>query len=146
MHAIKTLAAAVAASLTLGACAAGNTSPAAMSLVDGPSAGRAMRTSNGSERAEPTTLRVTNYNWQDVIVYASRGSSRMRLGTVTSMNTSTFRVPQMMMASPEQFRLVVRPIGSTEGWQSPEMMLHNGDQLQASVQNSLGLSSVMVMR
>jgi hypothetical protein len=144
MHALKTLAAAVAASLTLGACASGGSAGlGSMSLVDGPQAGRQ---SVSQQQAAPAMVRVTNYNWQDVVVYAVAGAQRVRLGQVTSMNSANFRVPTHMILGPEPMRLVVDPIGSSEGWQTEAIPVHNGDQVQFNVQNSLPLSSVMVGR
>ena len=145
MHALKTLAAAVATSLTLGACAStGTPSLGAMSLADGPHAGSS-QTARGAA-ATATTVKVSNYNWQDVVVYAVAGAQRVRLGQVTSMNTANFRLPTHMVTSPERVRLVVDPIGSTEGWQTEDLIVHGGDQVQFNVQNSLPLSSVLVSR
>jgi hypothetical protein len=142
MHALKTLVAAVAASLTLGACAAGGNATGAARLPDGPSPGRA-----ATAAAEPATLKVSNYNWMDVVVYAVQGGSRVRLGQVTTMNTVSFRIPTRMVNNGvETVRLMVDPVGSTEGWQSEGISIHAGQQVQFNVQNSLAFSSVFVGR
>src|SRR4051812_21546531 len=83
MNALKTLVTAVAASLTLGACAAGGTATGAARLPDGPSPGRAA----AAPADEPATVKVSNYNWMDVVVYAVQGGTRVRLGQVTTMST-----------------------------------------------------------
>lgn len=138
------LAAAVAASLTLGACATGNSGMGASPLPDGPSAGRSEA---ATQAVEPVTLKVSNYNWMDVVVYAVQGSSRVRLGQVTSMNTASFRLPTRMVSNSTQtVRLMVDPIGSTEGWQTEGINVHAGQQVQFNVQNALSLSSLMVGR
>jgi hypothetical protein len=146
MHALKTLAAAMVTSLTLGACASagGPTSLASMSLADGPHAGRSQ--ASESAASQGAMVKVSNYNWQDVVVYAVAGAQRVRLGQVTSMNTVNFRLPTHMVVGPERMRLVVDPIGSTEGWQTEDLVVHGGDQVQFNVQNSLPLSSVLVSR
>ena len=142
MHALKTLAAAVAASLTLGACAAGSTATGGMRLPDGPSAGPA-----ASAAAAPAMLKVSNYNWMDVVVYAVQGGSRVRLGQVTTMSTANFRIPPRMLNNGVQtVRLMVDPVGSTQGWQSDGISVHAGQQVQFNVQNSLAFSSVFVGR
>jgi hypothetical protein len=141
MNALKTLAAAVAASLTLGACAAGGNGAGAARLPDGPSPGHA------ANAVEPATLKVSNYNWMDVVVYAVQGGTRVRLGQVTTMSTANFRIPSRMVSNGvETVRLMVDPVGSTEGWQSDGISIHAGQQVQFNVQNSLAFSSVFVGR
>jgi hypothetical protein len=142
MNALKTLAAAVAASLTLGACASGSTATGAARLPDGPSAGR-----SAAAPVQPTTLKVSNYNWMDVVVYAVQGNSRVRLGQVTSMSSANFRIPARMVANAvERVRLMVDPIGSIEGWQTDAISVHPGERVEFNVQNSLAFSSVLVAR
>ncbi|HEV7589479.1 MAG TPA: hypothetical protein VGO40_15300 [Longimicrobium sp.] len=142
MNALKTLAAAVAVSLTLDACAAGGTATGAARLPDGPSPGR---TTADAAAVQPAMLKVSNYNWMDVVVYAVQGGIRVRLGQVTSMSSASFRLPTRMVGNTVQsVRLMVDPIGSTEGWQTDGLSIHAGQQVQFNVQNSLSFSSVMV--
>ena len=142
MNALKTLAAAVAASLTLGACASGGTATGTARLPDGPSAGR-----NASAAVQPAMLKVSNYNWMDVVVYAVQGNSRVRLGQVTSMSSASFRLPARMVENATQnVRLMVDPIGSTEGWQTDGISVRPGERVEFNVQNSLAFSSVLVAR
>ena len=141
MNALKTLAAAVAASLTLGACAAGGT---AAHLPDGPAPGPA---GSAASAVRPAILKVSNYNWMDVVVYAVQGNSRVRLGQVTSMNSASFRLPARMVANNTQnVRLMVDPVGSIEGWQTEGISIHAGQQVEFNVQNALSVSSVMIGR
>jgi hypothetical protein len=49
-----------------------------------------------------------------------------------------------MVTNVENVRLMVDPIGSTQGWQSEGINVHAGQALQFNVQNSLPLSSVMI--
>jgi len=141
MNALKTLAAAVAASLTLGACAAGSNGLGAARLPDGPHAGR----SAAAQAPAPAVVKVRNYNWMDVVVYAVQGGTRVRLGQVTSMGTASFRLPARMVTNNTQsMRLLVDPIGSTEGWQTEAISIHAGQQVQFNVQNALSFSSVLV--
>ena len=139
MNALKTLAAAVAASLTLGACASGGT---AAHLPDGPAPGPA---GPAASAVQPAMLKVSNYNWMDVVVYAVQGGTRVRLGQVTTMSSATFRIPARMTSNNVQtVRLMVDPVGSTEGWQSEGISVRAGQQVQFNVQNSLSFSSVFV--
>lgn len=140
MHALKTLAA-VAASLTITSCASGGTTGTAR-LPDGPNAGRHLGPS-----VEPAVVRVTNYNWMDVVVYAVQGNRRVRLGQVTTMGTTSFRLPSAMTSNATQsVRLMVDPVGSTQGWQTEGISVQAGQQVQFNVQNALQLSSVLVNR
>jgi hypothetical protein len=141
MNALKTLAAAVAASLALGACASGGTATGTARLPDGPTAGRT------TSAVQPAMLKVSNYNWMDVVVYAAQGNSRVRLGQVTSMSSASFRLPARMVENAAQnVRLMVDPVGSTEGWQTDGISIQAGQQVQFNVQNSLSFSSVLVGR
>ncbi len=143
MNALKTLAAAVAASLALGACATGSNGLGAARLPDGPHAGR----SAAAPAPEPAVVKVSNYNWMDVVVYAAQGNSRVRLGQVTSMSSASFRLPPRMVSNNVQtVRLMVDPVGSTEGWQTEGITIQAGQQVQFNVQNSLSFSSVLVGR
>ncbi|HEX8905885.1 MAG TPA: hypothetical protein VF771_13635 [Longimicrobiaceae bacterium] len=140
MHALKTMAAAVAASLSLGACASavGGTPPV-MYLADNPST----VTVQGST-APSAVVHVENYNWMDVVVYAVQGTTRMRLGQVTSMGSTNFRLPERFLSGTDNVRLMVDPIGSTEGWMTDGILVHNGQRVSFSVQNALQFSSITV--
>ncbi|HSU13823.1 hypothetical protein [Longimicrobium sp.] len=151
MHATKTLVAAVAATLSLGACATagGGNVPSAMYLADGPSATTSAHASSVSASARsqaPTaTLHVENYNWMDVVVYAVQGTSRMRLGQVTSMSSADFRIPSRFLAgAADNLRLLVDPIGSTEGYMTDGIVVRGGERVSFNVQNALQFSSLMV--
>jgi heme/copper-type cytochrome/quinol oxidase subunit 2 len=142
MHALKTLAA-VAACLTITACASGGTTGSMARLPDGPGAGRQL----GAPSVEPAVVRVSNYNWMDVVVYAVQGNRRVRLGQVTTMGTTSFRLPSAMTTNTTQtVRLMVDPVGSTQGWQTEGISVQAGQQVQFNVQNALQLSSVLVSR
>ena len=135
MKAIRTLAAAVAAVLTLGACASsGGGAGAVPARIDGP---------RGVEASAPT-IKVDNRNWADVVVYAMRGGSRVRLGMVTSMSTQTFRVPRSLLTGSDNLRLLVDPIGSSQGYVSEAILVRPGQQIAFNVQNHLSMSSVAV--
>jgi hypothetical protein len=151
MHATKTLVAAVAATLSLGACAtagSGGTASSAMYRVDGPSAraNEVVAASTSRASSQPTAmLHVENYNWLDVVVYAVQGSSRMRLGQVTSMSSSDFRIPNRFLSgAADNLRLMVDPIGSTEGYMTDGIVVRDGQRVSFNVQNALQFSSLMV--
>lgn len=140
MHALKTVVAAVAASLSLGACASagGSDTPMVMNLADGP------QVVTHRSAAPSATVHVENYNWMDVVVYAVHGGTRMRLGQVTSMSSANFRLPSRFLSGSENVRLLVDPIGSTEGYMTDGIVLHDGQSVSFNVQNSLQFSSISV--
>lgn len=147
MHALKTLVAAVAASLSLGACATAGTpgAPPVMFLSDQTGSAAAQLAARTSQQPS-ALLHVENYNWMDVVVYAVQGNSRVRLGEVTSMTSANFRLPSRFLAGSENVRLMVDPIGSTEGYITDGIVLHDGDHVAFNVQNALQFSSLMVGR
>lgn len=130
MRPLMNFVAAAAVSLTLGACA---------------STGGAARPADAATRAPSASVKVENYNWSDVVVYAVQNNTRQRLGTVTSMSTVVFRVPERFMASTSALRLMVDPIGSVEGWETEGIMVQPGQMVSFSIQNRLPLSSVAVL-
>ena len=142
MRTLKTLVAAVAASLTLGACASASAgTPPIMSLVDGPAPAAIHRAS-----APSALLHVENYNWMDVVVYAVQGDTRMRLGQVISMTGQDFRLPGRFLSDGDNVRLMVDPIGSTEGYMTDGIVVRDGERVSFSVQNALQFSSLTVNR
>ncbi len=149
MHALKTLLAVTAASLTMNACASAGTSIATQPrapLANGTqlvSADNRVATATGAISA-PATVRVANYNWLDVNVYAVQGGTRVRLGSVTSMSNGTFQLPARFLQQSSPVRLLVDPIGSTEGHMTEGIMVQSGQQISFSVQNALQFSSISV--
>jgi hypothetical protein len=149
MHALTTLVAATAVSLSLGACASSGGGMASMNLGRGPvgSGTQLVSADNAVSRSPadaPATVRVANYNWMDVNVYAVQGTMRQRLGTVTSMSSAVFRLPQRFLVSSENMRLMVDPIGSNEGYMTDGILVRGGQQISFNVQNALQFSSISV--
>ena len=149
MHALKTLAAAAAMTLALTACASGGGMAIDQRLASGPMANgtRLMSASNQAGThalSAPATVKVANYNWMDVNVYAVQGGTRVRLGTVTTMGSNTFQLPARFLSQSNSVRLMVDPIGSTEGYMTDGILVHGGQQISFNVQNSLQFSSFSV--
>jgi hypothetical protein len=149
MHALKTLVAATTLSLALTACATGGGTAFDQQLASGPMANgtRLVSASNQagtSSLSSPATVKVANYNWMDVNVYAVQGGTRLRLGTVTTMGSSTFQLPARFLSQSNSVRLMVDPIGSTEGYMTDGILVHGGQQISFNVQNALQFSSFSV--
>ena len=151
MHALKTLVAVTAVSLTMNACASAGSSvatqPSRAPLANGTqlvSADNRVASATGAVTS-PTTVKVANYNWLDVNVYAVQGGTRVRLGSVTSMSSGTFQLPARFLQQSAPVRLLVDPIGSTEGYMTNGIMVQGGQQISFSVQNALQFSSISVV-
>jgi hypothetical protein len=96
------------------------------------------------EPEAPPRVRVTNNNWSNMTVYAVRGTSRIRLGMVTSMATQVFRLPDAVAAGAGGVRLLADPIGGTEQFLTPAVQVSRGDEVKLEIHNQLQISSVSV--
>lgn len=137
MKTLQAVAAVLAVAGVLGACA-----PAARTHAGGDLG--FLEGGQATERKGPTTVSVTNNNWANVNVYLLRGGTRYRLGMVTSMSTSVFRVPGTAVLSQGDVRLMVDPIGSSQGYVTPSLVVSPGDNVEFTIQNHLPVSSVSV--
>jgi hypothetical protein len=93
---------------------------------------------------EAAVVEVTNHNWADVTVYAVHLGTRTRLGTVVSMTTRTFRLPDRARLTDGALRLMASPIGSNRTHLTDLILVDAGDRIEWNLENSLVLSSYMV--
>jgi len=91
----------------------------------------------------PPTVRVTNNNWSNMNVFAVRGTTRYRLGMVTSMATQVFRLPAAL-AGAGGVRLLADPIGGSEQFLTPAVYVRSGEEVKLELQNQLQISSISV--
>ena len=145
MRVRMTLVAAVAASLTLGACASAGGNGAGLSSPLSSTKTVSTRSAGSSTglMAE-STIRVQNQNWSDVVVYAVRSGRKHRLGMVTSMSSARFRLPRGLALGAGDLRLVADPIGSNRSFTSEPIHLGTGQEVALSLQNHLPMSTVSV--
>jgi hypothetical protein len=99
---------------------------------------------DGYRDAGRAEIIVQNSNWLDMNVYAVRGGSRMRLGTVTSMGRERFRLPRYMVEGIGGLQLVADPIGSRDVYSSQPIMISPGQRIEWKLENNLALSSFAV--
>jgi hypothetical protein len=140
MMTMRNLTIAVAIGMLLSACAsgAGDTRSAASPRA------MANASATSSREARAATVVVENRNWSDMTVYAVHGGMRYRLGTVTSMSTARFRLPERALVSTQGVQLVADPIGSSSGYVSQGVQVYPGQQVAFTIQNHLAISSVAV--
>jgi hypothetical protein len=74
---------------------------AALSLAPAAACVRGSKT--GPEQA-PTYLRVENQATSDATIYVWQNSTRLRLGNVSSLSTSTLRIPSSQIFGPTPLR------------------------------------------
>lgn len=99
--------------------------------------------STGASPLQPTLVTVRNDNWLDAVVYAVRGASRVRLGTVSGLSTTTLKAPTSY-APDGTFQLLVDPIGSTTVFMTDGFVVSPGQRVELSIAPSLRMSSVAV--
>ena len=87
-----------------------------------------------------STVTVTNHNWLDVKVYVVRGSSKFRLGTVTSLTTARLRLPGAIASGGSDFRLRVELIGSSESYTTEILLFDRGDHVDWVINSHLSMS------
>lgn len=127
MNAIITAVAALATAATLGACAP------------------AMEQAELGAREGQTILVVENNNWSDMVIYVTRGASRTRIGSVTSMRTATFRITDSMAGGGYgEVRIIADPIGTDRLYTSPVVNIVPGSQVQLRLHNNIQVSSFSV--
>lgn len=97
-----------------------------------------------SSRESQATLLVKNNNWQEVVIYMLRGSSRARLGSVPSMGSARFRLAEMMINGTGDVRIMADPIGSPQTYTSPAINVVPGSEVELQVQNHISISSFAV--
>lgn len=91
-----------------------------------------------------TTIVVTNRNWRDVRVFVSRGGSRWRLGTITSMNSQEFEIPGRQLVSGAVIRLIAELIGSPERISTDRIRVEPGLVIEWVIELNVPTSSYQV--
>ncbi len=94
---------------------------------------------------EKVAVHVDNGHWLDVRVYAIReNGARDRIGTVTSFTSRKLELPSWMTTSISQIQLVADPIGSTQRYAAPPVLVSKGDTIEWKLTNNLALSNIWV--
>lgn len=95
---------------------------------------------------EAAFVDVANHNWADANVFAVRYGEHRRLGTVTSMSSRSFRLPQAWVDQGERVWIRAELIGSDRTYSTPPVDLGAGGVLDVRIQNYLPQSNLMVRR
>ena len=131
MKALRSLVAPVMILLIVTACATPKQRPTSQSHWD------------PSSRLAPALVEVTNYNWNDAVVYLLANGRRIRLGDVTSMDTGRFKVDSDALLATD-LRLHVRLIGPKSDFTTERVLLNPGQRMSMQVENALTQTTYFV--
>ena len=92
---------------------------------------------------EAATARITNNGWLDVNVYAARGGTRQRLGTVTGQDTQVFELPRSFVEA-RGLRIFIDAIGSPQTYQTDLIPAGPGHQIAVVIEQRLSMSHYSV--
>ena len=96
------------------------------------------------EPARPVPLRIENRSRVDIVVHATRGTMRVRLGTVTAQTSAELRIPATFVGDAGGLSLVADPVGGRTSSRSPTFTLRNGNRVVWTVDANPALSSLGV--
>jgi len=94
-----------------------------------------------SPMEQKTTVVVETFNWADMVVYAVRHSTRIRLGMVTSMNTGRFDVPSGVNVGSGPIELLAEAIGSNDSYGTGPITVNEGQRVELRIENQLPIST-----
>ncbi len=113
--------------------------------ASGCSSRSSVKHSNDPAISRPAaSLEVVNSHWNDVRVFAVRGSAKHRLGVVTSMGSGRFKLPEYLYKVSGHVTLRVEPIGSNEAFESMPIPAEPGGHIEWRIRKILYQSSAMV--
>lgn len=93
---------------------------------------------------EVAHLEVRNRNTEDVVVYATRGSIRYRLGTVPGLADESFVVNAAVVDDGLTLLLAAAPVGSNRSYQTPPLALSPGDRVVWRLLTPMEMSDVSI--
>ncbi len=88
------------------------------------------------QQVQDVGLHVANHNWSDIVVFAVRGSSRMRLGDVTTGTQADFVVPRNMVIG-GSLTVLLHPIGGPRDFSTGPILVAPGQEVDLRIENSL---------
>ena len=67
---------------------------------------------SGPQPESSALLRVENQAFSDMVIYAVRGTQRVRLGLATGNSTQSFPIPSYLIRGAGPIRFLADPVGS----------------------------------
>ena len=99
--------------------------------------------SSAAQPPERVAVTVKNTNWMDMDVFAVRGTTRARVGSVTGLTTATFRVPANF-APDGILQFMVDPIGSDATYVTDKIVVSPGQRVELTIGSVLRMSTFAV--
>ena len=94
--------------------------------------------------SEPTSLKVENHNWLDVVIYVVHDGQRSRLGSATAAKSTDFMIRPSELGQLGSIQLIADPVGSSGAIASPTVVVKSGMRLVWTLQTDLSRSSLAV--
>ncbi len=94
--------------------------------------------------SEPTSLKVENHNWLDVVIYVVHDGQRSRLGSATAAKTTDFMIRPSELGQLGSIQLIADPVGASGAIVSPTVVVKSGTRLVWTLQTDLSRSSLAV--
>ncbi len=88
------------------------------------------------QQAQDVALHVANHNWSDIVVFAVRGTSRMRLGDVATGTQADFVIPRSMVIG-GSLTVFLHPIGGPRDFSTGPILVSPGQEVDLRIENSL---------
>ncbi len=92
------------------------------------------------DQPEDVGLHVANHHWSDMVIFAVHGSSRIRLGDLTTGSEADFVVPRSLMVG-GQITIVAHPIAGARDFSTGPIMVAPGQQIDLRIENALAQSN-----
>ena len=89
-----------------------------------------------------TTVEVSNFNVMDVRIFLRRSGARYRLGTVTSMGSETFDVPEAFLPNGARIEMMAELIGSSQSTTTEQIRVQPGLMIQWRIEQVLSQSNL----
>jgi len=95
-----------------------------------------------AKRKNTAELLVENSNWLDAHLYLVRDGMLTSLGFVSGLGKEHLTLPALATAGAGEVQILVLPIGGSNAYLSPDLVINPGDQVELTVENQLSLSTV----
>ncbi len=82
-----------------------------------------------ADAAGPTTVRVQNQGFQDVVIYVVKSGLRSRLGMVTASSSAVLTIPKTLVQPLTPLQFIASPIAGTRSPISQEITVSPGDEV-----------------
>ncbi len=92
----------------------------------------------------PVSVRVTNHNWVNVVVYVLHDGQRTRLGTATGSETTDLTIPYWIVGRASTVRLLGDPVGSDQSITTEAVTVRPWMQLDWTLETNLSRSALSI--